>query len=205
MHMPCPNFHIKAGCKNMLVVDRCTRAVNHLDISTAAGDGIVGSDTGFFDDITAVPVPQSQCADIWTGQMHPKAGPSALLAPGIQSFHAMEKGIVNQIADGQVQVPVSPVEALLTSNDILTTVSTHFQAATSSYPKVSGSPLRLHQWNESASIIAINQTPTKVNAYTIKYSNIQLTSFLGAGSNHSFDIRFMASSLGVVFVVFAWL
>jgi hypothetical protein len=91
----------------MLVVDRCVRASNHLDISTAAGNEVVGGDTGFYNTVSYTEVPQFQCADIWTGNLHPYAGPGAVNAPGILSFQAMKKGIVQQIPDGQVQVSAS--------------------------------------------------------------------------------------------------
>ncbi|KAF2433074.1 hypothetical protein EJ08DRAFT_694740 [Tothia fuscella] len=88
----CLNVCGTAGCQYMLVVDRCDRAQDHLDISIAAGPQIVGSDTGIYSGINSTVVEQSLCSGFWTGKMHPYASPAALSAPLIISFQAMKNG-----------------------------------------------------------------------------------------------------------------
>lgn len=56
------------SCKNLLVIDQTTVSPNNLDISTAAGQSIVGSDTGrFVVDVTKVD--PTLCRGIWNGKM----------------------------------------------------------------------------------------------------------------------------------------
>ncbi|KAK4968667.1 hypothetical protein LTR66_006607 [Elasticomyces elasticus] len=56
------------GCEDLLVVDQCTLAQDHLDISTAAGWKIVGSDTGnWLVDVQWVD--QRRCKNVWKGEM----------------------------------------------------------------------------------------------------------------------------------------
>lgn len=57
------------GCDHLLVVDQNSVSANHLDISTSAGMGIVGSDTGRWSDIVVTRVDQSLCRGIWDGRM----------------------------------------------------------------------------------------------------------------------------------------
>jgi hypothetical protein len=77
----------------------------------------VGTDTGVHDDVDVEVVGAEHCRDIWTGEMHPAAGPSVLSAPAMLRFWGMGSP-VRQIGDGQVQVeapaaPVSGTEAYL--------------------------------------------------------------------------------------------
>lgn len=72
------------------MADKCSKARNHLDISTLAGLRIVGSDTGYFDGISATQVDARYCADIWTGQMDERMGPEARIATGIRTFRQMK-------------------------------------------------------------------------------------------------------------------
>lgn len=56
------------GCQDLLVVDLCTLENGHLDISTGAGNAIVGSDTGRWQ-VSVEYVDQSNCEGIWNGKM----------------------------------------------------------------------------------------------------------------------------------------
>jgi hypothetical protein len=101
-------------------VDRCSRPGADVDISTAAGPAIVGAAAGFHRGVTVDVVAQEHCRGVWSGEMHPSAGPGALSAPGIASFRGMlaagaaGQGLVKQIAGGQVQVDAPMSEELAT-------------------------------------------------------------------------------------------
>jgi hypothetical protein len=111
-------IYILAGCQYMFVIDDCTRAPNHLDISTAAGPAIVGSDTGFWNDITKDIVSQTFCENFWTGEMHPNAGPEAKNAPLLLAFESMKKGTGSgaPAAGPPSPLPASPATSATTTS-----------------------------------------------------------------------------------------